>query len=62
MASDSKATLSSWKLDLESIIPDRKSQIDPPGYDATIAKDPVRVLPLVTELQPAAHAVGSYPF
>jgi hypothetical protein len=35
------ADLKSWRLDFESLIPDKKSQIDPPGYDAAIAKDPV---------------------
>ncbi|KXZ53631.1 hypothetical protein GPECTOR_6g548 [Gonium pectorale] len=32
--------LKGWRLDFESLIPDRKSQIDPPGYDSATAKDP----------------------
>ncbi|KAG2437057.1 hypothetical protein HYH02_011318 [Chlamydomonas schloesseri] len=38
------ADLKGWKMDFESLIPDRKSQNDPPGYDVTIAKDPIGML------------------
>lgn len=59
------ADLKSWRLDFEALIPDRKQQIDPPGYDFAIAKDPVRIryyhtsasIPLL--IQPSSHRWGS---
>jgi hypothetical protein len=42
MALATAVDLKSWRLDLEPLIPDRKHQQDPPGYDPAIAKDPVR--------------------
>ncbi|KAG2496309.1 hypothetical protein HYH03_005542 [Edaphochlamys debaryana] len=38
------ADLKSWRLELESLIPDRKNQIDPPGYDFAIARDPIGMI------------------
>ncbi|GIM03846.1 hypothetical protein Vretimale_8521, partial [Volvox reticuliferus] len=38
------ADLKTWRLDFETLIPDRKLQIDPPGYDFSVAKDPVGML------------------
>lgn len=46
--------LRTWRMGFDSLVPDKKTNIDPPGYDATIAKEPVRssdIVEIVFSLQ-----------
>mmetsp|Transcript_4152 Transcript_4152/g.10383 ORF Transcript_4152/g.10383 Transcript_4152/m.10383 type:complete len:172 (-) Transcript_4152:479-994(-) len=33
--------LRTWRMDFDSLANDKKSNLDPPGYDSTIAKEPI---------------------